>query len=224
MIKKTGFTLVELLVVMAILVFLSVGLLATLNPIFQVDKANDARRKKDLAKIRVAFEEYYNDKGCYPTGPLLESLKSSTSCGTNVFAPWIDKWPCDPTKKTAYHVFTEETECPSWFKVITNLSNQSDKDIPEGWYTLENWILDGGLTIETANYGTSSTNKVWYERDISANCENNGYCYEQSGDGVNCQYTKVPSYDCTDPNNCYVDRQCRPECKVSCCNMGLPCD
>ena len=224
-IKKTGFTLVELLVVMAILVFLSVGLLATLNPIFQVDKANDARRKKDLAKIRVAFEEYYNDKGCYPTGELLENIKSSANCGSDVFSPWLPKWPCDPTRKTVYYVFTEEAECPSWFKVITNLSNQSDKDIPGGWYTLGNYFIgDGTLSTTQVNYGTSSTNTVWYERELSANCVSDGYCYRRSGPSL-CQNTyKFPDYFACEGSDCFLEHECKEECQVSCCNMGLPCD
>jgi prepilin-type N-terminal cleavage/methylation domain-containing protein len=223
-IKKTGFTLVELLVVMAILVFLSVGLLATLNPIFQVDKANDARRKKDLAKIKIAFEEYYNDKGCYPTGELLESLNSSESCGTTVFLPWLAKWPCDPTRKTTYYLFAEEADCPGWFKVITKLNNESDKDIPDGWYTLDNFFIgDGTLSTEQVNYGTSSTNTVWYEMTISNRCDSGGSCFERSGGAGACQYTRFPSDFC-EGSNCYVDRNCLPECQVSCCSMGIPCD
>lgn len=224
-IKKTGFTLVELLVVMAILVFLGVGLLATLNPIFQVDKANDARRKKDLGKIKVAFEEYYNDKGCYPSGELLDRLRNSDNCKSNVFSPWLPNWPCDPTRKTAYYVFTEDSECPGWFKIITNLSNQSDRDIPGGWYSLDNFFIgDGTLSTSQVNYGTSSTNTVWYEMTLSNRCESGGMCYERSGGSGACQYTRPPSDYCPDGNNCFVDRNCLPECRVSCCNRGLPCD
>lgn len=224
-IKKTGFTLVELLVVMAILAFLVVGLLATLNPIFQVDKANDARRKKDLAKIKIGFEEYYNDKGCYPTGALLTDLKSNSSCGTDVFSPWIAKWPCDPTRKTAYYLFTEETACPSWFKVITNLNNQSDGDIPIGWYTDDTFFIgDGNLSTEQANYGVSSTNEVWYERVLSPDCITDGYCYRRSGPSL-CQNTYIfpDRFNCVG-DDCFLDHQCLPQCQVSCCDGGLPCD
>jgi hypothetical protein len=197
----------------------------TLNPTSQVDKANDARRKKDLAKIKVAFEEYYNDKGCYPSGELLENLNNDSSCGTGVFSPWIEEWPCDPTMKTAYYVFTQEVGCPGWFKLITNLSNQNDRDIPMGWYTLDiyqdSFIGDGSLSTEKANYGTSSTNKIWYEITLSDKCESKGRCYQLSSTNA-CQLTKAPHDRCQDSNNCYVDRQCLPECKVSeCCDGGL---
>ncbi len=224
-IKKTGFTLVELLIVMVILTFLVVGLLMTLNPIFQVDKANDARRKKDLAKIKVAFEEYYNDKGCYPTGALLTDLKSNSNCGTDVFSPWISKWLCDPTRKTAYYLFTEDEACPSWFKVITNLSNKNDGDIPSNWYTDDTFFIgDGNLSTIDANYGVSSTNAIWYERVLSSVCESNGSCFQLSGSVGGCQYTRAPSDFCPDPDNCFVDHGCLPQCRVSCCDRGQPCD
>jgi len=218
-----GFTLVELLIVMAVIGFLVVGLLMTIDPIFQTNKGNDARRKKDLGRIKVSFEEYYNDKGCYPTGELLESLNDDNSCSTNVFDPWLKNWPCDPNGGS-YHIVVANEDCPSWFKILTNLSNRNDDDIPSGWYLLSNYFVgDGTYGVNDVNYGTSSTNVNWYEREISDLCNSAGLCYQRSGTNA-CQYTRWPSDTCTDPSNCFVDNNCYEFCRVTCCNNGLPCD
>ena len=63
---RKGFTLIELMVVVTILAIMSMILVGIINPIALVNRGRDARRKKDLARIKTAFEEYYNDKGCYP--------------------------------------------------------------------------------------------------------------------------------------------------------------
>src|SRR5256885_12699292 len=61
-----GLTLIELLVVIAILGILAAGILALLNPVSQLQKARDARRKSDLSEIQKALELYYQDCGYYP--------------------------------------------------------------------------------------------------------------------------------------------------------------
>jgi type II secretion system protein G len=82
---KKGFTLVELIVVMAI-----IGILATLgfsSYTNSINKSKDARRKADLRSIMTALQLYYNDNGQYP----------SLGCGINCFVksstsgvtPWI---------------------------------------------------------------------------------------------------------------------------------------
>ena len=65
--RNKGFTLVELMVVMAV-----VGILAglTLTAFFGARKtARDGQRKADLEQIRSALEMYRTDEGSYPTTP-----------------------------------------------------------------------------------------------------------------------------------------------------------
>lgn len=61
-----GFTLVELLIVIALIGILSVAVLATINPIEQTNKARDAKFKNDAAEILSAYERYYAAKQEYP--------------------------------------------------------------------------------------------------------------------------------------------------------------
>lgn len=66
-ILKHGFTLVELLIVIAIIGILSASVVSVINPIQQQKKARDAVRRADLSKISTALEQYYADHNSYPT-------------------------------------------------------------------------------------------------------------------------------------------------------------
>lgn len=66
--KQTGFTIIELLIVIAI-----IGILATLVLTnFQGAQARgrDTTRKSDINSIYQKLEEFYNEKGGYPAGNL----------------------------------------------------------------------------------------------------------------------------------------------------------
>jgi len=74
--------------VMTLLVILAVMMVGIFNSTAIFNKARDAQRKKDLGRIKIAFEEYYNDKGCYPGQDFMAELSSVVSCNTKVFSPW----------------------------------------------------------------------------------------------------------------------------------------
>ena len=90
--KDKGFTLVELVLVVAIMGIMSVGIMLTLNPFAQFQKANDARRKSDLAQIQRALEIYYQDHGQYP---------SAIAWGTS-WQPYMNVVPKDPSSNKNY--------------------------------------------------------------------------------------------------------------------------
>lgn len=50
----------------AIVGIMAAGLVMALNPMAQIQKANDAKRKNTLDQLRTALEEYYNDNNAYP--------------------------------------------------------------------------------------------------------------------------------------------------------------
>jgi prepilin-type N-terminal cleavage/methylation domain-containing protein len=64
--KLKGFTLVELLIVIALIAILSVAVLATINPIEQSNKARDSRVQNDAAEVMNAYERYYASQQEYP--------------------------------------------------------------------------------------------------------------------------------------------------------------
>ena len=66
MTKRKGFTLVELLIVIALIAILSVAVLATINPIEQANKAKDASTQNDAAEVLNAYERFYANAQEYP--------------------------------------------------------------------------------------------------------------------------------------------------------------
>lgn len=206
--KRQGFTLVELLIVMAILAIMTTIMVMTINPIAMMQRATDARMKKDLSRIRVAFEEYRSDKKTFPNdlAPdfLVTKLMTKTNCGTGVFAPWLNSWPCDP-HGVPYQIMIDSGPKRQWFKVLTKLDNKKDTDIPKG------------REQSTFNYGVSSTNVLWYDL---AGC---GLVYRE--DGQQCFGGAVGYCGPTDNNGCFgercfVDVDCTDYCRVQCCGKG----
>lgn len=119
--KEKGFTLVELMIVIGILVFLIMMVINIYRT--QVLKGNDAKRKADLHKIQVAIEEYEKDHDCYPTTEML-----NCNPGTGL-QPYLSKIPCDPISNESYFILLPESVCPIWYIVFSNLENTKDKDI-----------------------------------------------------------------------------------------------
>ena len=96
---KKGFTLVELLVVVAIIGVLSSVVLSNLNAARA--KGRDAKRMADLRQMRNALELSFNDLGVYPA---MFSGPGSTYCAAITSSPggwlstaYISTLPTDPS-------------------------------------------------------------------------------------------------------------------------------
>lgn len=213
--NKNGFTLVELLVSMAIIVTLMVMMIGIINPIAMMAKARDSERKDDLNKFKKAFEEYYNDKGFYPVDSDLKRWNVLSNCNKKIdeISQYLNVWPCGPNN-SLYTVASKD----NWFKVVTNLENKKDNDIPEGWYD-ESRYLSSGFDRKAVNYGVSSTNILWYEGELDCNisvCNVEG-CNAAPGNRCN---------EAVDGRACYygrlnINRSCNdPVCRVPCCGLG----
>lgn len=102
--KTNGFTLIELIVVTAIIALIATAAIVTLNPFSQFQKARDSRIKSDLSQIQKALEAYYQDKGSYPNSGSYKMLNSS---GTTIdwgssWQPYMNVLPKDPTLGNTY--------------------------------------------------------------------------------------------------------------------------
>jgi len=93
--NQKGFTLIELLVVLGILGILAAALLAAINPVEQLNKAQDTTLKNTASEFISATVQYYSahnslpwTTGCYPSaganGQITSvSLNSMSGCITN---------------------------------------------------------------------------------------------------------------------------------------------
>lgn len=63
---RKGFTLVELLIVIALLGVIATIVIAAINPIEQANRASDAGKKADASQLVSAIERYYTTHGQFP--------------------------------------------------------------------------------------------------------------------------------------------------------------
>lgn len=151
--NRSGFTLTEMLIVVAILAFILVLILLSFRG--QMAKGNDAKRKSDLDRFRIALEDYHNDKSCYlPDSPAGTNI--FTNCGGSQLDPYLKSIPCDPVLKTPYlYVPVIENGC-SGYRLCTKLQDLTDPDIVRqkchpydgcGWGAGYNYCIAVGTTI-----------------------------------------------------------------------------
>lgn len=99
--KKRGFTTVEVLVVIAVLVLLASVVLANMQQVRM--KGRDAQRMSDMENIQLALRLYKDAYGKYPTGALLTGTEYNSGIvigdgGTldTLLLPYMTKVPSDP--------------------------------------------------------------------------------------------------------------------------------
>lgn len=118
--KKHGFTLIEVLIVVAILALLTLIAIVSLNG--SRDKADDGVVKADLDRLKIAFEDYYNDQNCYPP---LEWFDEASDCGSDHLKPYLNSLPCNRRTGLPYPLRKDATGC-TWFKLFGTITNSSD--------------------------------------------------------------------------------------------------
>jgi general secretion pathway protein G len=105
-----GFTLIELMIVMSLIVILaSIGLAIYTN---SVTRAKESVLKEDLFRMRDAIDQFYSDKGEYPTSLQdLVSQKYLRSIPVDPFTNSADTWrevpaepdPANPTAQSGVY-------------------------------------------------------------------------------------------------------------------------
>jgi type II secretion system protein G len=150
--NKKGFTLIEMLVVMAI-----IGVLAAISLVsFQTaqTKSRDSQRKSDLKQIANSLETYLNDKGEYPENSLNYEIVGCEDVGAGpTTCSWGSEWsdendtiympllPADPNSGSNYYYESDGSS----YQLYARLENTLDGAIPT-------------LSEAPANYGVSCGN------------------------------------------------------------------
>jgi len=221
--KRDGISLIEVMVVVCILAILTV--IFSANYMTQLKKGRDGRRKADMQRIKISFEDYYNDNGCYPTDVLVfENCHSKDLYVDGGFAPWLASIPCDPLENS-YEIIVDESTCPSQFAIYTNMEYLNDPQVEANdcytgcgiynfAYSSDNINpsdLAGSLPGSDPTSTPAPTNTPIPTPTIDAGACGSG-CYRWDVGGQTCNVTNGT---CEAPN-CYVG-QCGQGCEVSVC-------
>jgi len=167
--RKLGFTLVEILIVIGLVVLLSITVLALLNSKNLIQKANSSKKKFELNTLRRTFEEYLNDKEFFPTGEDVcydEISQSGNSCSchicglknTNLFSNYMPKLICDPENPQYDYLY--EFDCssgnPSWYRICAYLPlEDKEKNLKYNYGVSSNNIDASKCFDKIASIGTN---------------------------------------------------------------------
>lgn len=246
--KYSGFTLLEILIVVSLLAIIGTAIIIFLNPVQQINKANDSKKKSDLNVLKNKLEDYYNDKNCYPK---LEEVcynakdqyadtepKICNICGSNplspLFSPYMEELPCDPEsprKEFLYQV--DNLICPKWYKVYSDLSFKSDPIINELGCFAESCgpepLYGYDFAVTSPNTGVQTSSK-YYCISSNGTCNSCGTTYSDCLVSMGCQLYKkfYSSYStcCTENMSCsgtyYCTYSITHEC-IECGHSGSEC-
>jgi general secretion pathway protein G len=147
--KKTGFTLIEVIVVILILTTLST--LIIFAYMTSLKRGRDSTRKSDIRNISTALELYYEDIGRYPIASAfsLGNILCNESEGcTQVY---MQKVPKDPLSKKSYYYETDQDG--TYFVLYSGLEIPDDK----GDGVNQDGYL-GSCSPSPCKFGVGSTN------------------------------------------------------------------
>ena len=124
--KRHAFTLIELLLVIALLAILALLMMGNFNT--SLKRGRDAQRKNDLSALQKALESYYEDNKTYPTSTdIFNKELSYVSFGTNK-TTYMIKTPQDPISKYTY-IYAPEPPVngkSSYYYLYSYLENSLD--------------------------------------------------------------------------------------------------
>lgn len=126
--KNAGFTLVEIVLVIALIGVSATAIISLIDPVQQFRKTNDAKRKSDLRQLQSALELYRADQGAYPVAGAWPGLTCGNSLSSGV-ATYMQKIPCDPLQSSPqntgnfYYIYGSDG---SYYRLVACLENIRD--------------------------------------------------------------------------------------------------
>src|SRR3989344_1999782 len=156
--KNKGFTLVELLIVIAILGVLSSAVVLVLNPAELLNQARDSTRASDMATLNSAVNLYLTDK----VGPDMNAAGADAACLTNQYV----RFGVDPTTNS----FTV-ARAP-YIKPAADADNQ--KTNGAGWLPIVFTDISAGSPLSVLPMDPTNTGDLVYRYA----CDNTAKTYE----------------------------------------------
>lgn len=119
MYNERGLTLLELIVIMAMISIFVLSLFSVINPGRQLEKSQDGQRRNEINQIKNALDLYYNDNSCYPTSiPFGEEWR----VGNTVYMNEVPKGISCENDPSKCYIYFAEGSCPQWNAVFAKLS------------------------------------------------------------------------------------------------------
>lgn len=136
--SSTGFTLIELIIVMVIISILT--MLISGNFLNSLQKGRDARRKNDVTQIQRALEIYYEDYRRYPAaGGVPFGGQFCIGGCTGVGKVYMMNVPDDPNK-TYHYQYMVDSDKGQYYYLLT---------------CVENYVNDKGVNVSSKGYCSS---------------------------------------------------------------------
>ena len=217
---RKAFSLLEMLVTVAVIAALAIGVLILINPLSIINRGNDASRKKNLDDAKKALEEYMADTGCYPQptqicteGTNINNCHICTKQKADQFS-YFKKDMCDPKAEQLPYMYRVEkyggapAVCPKWFHIYSVLESayNAAEDL---------WGCKKGGCGVPPQYGYS-----YLVTSPGAPVDNmtatNWFCFVQN-DCTNCGVYE----NCSSPSNECYEQLLYPS-KTLCCNSNDP--
>ena len=185
--RESGFTLVELLIVIALIAILSVAVLATINPIEQANKAKDATTQNDAAEVMNGYERYYANQQSYPWMDV-----DSSATVTSVDEFWFGTSDYNGAGLCTLDVQrTPNTRCASYNANPGLLISQDE---------LKPSFLEKGYTslVEgDPKYNVSGMNYLWIDKKPSAEYNSIYVCYIPSAKSNRASTNNLKKWNAT---------------------------
>lgn len=140
---KSGFTLVELLIVMAI-----IGVLASIgigNFMTAQMRGRDTERKSELKQVSHALELYYSDYGKYP-----DTITWGAEFKDNKGTVYFKEIPQDPSSGQSYSYVNPDSPKNQKFQLFARLENSEDQNCIDN-----NCTQNPNFVITSANTNAS---------------------------------------------------------------------